>query len=195
MSQKKLLAILGSPHKNGATAKMLNCAIQSAQKSGWYVDTVVLSETQLTFCKGCHACMTTGECVIKDDIHSIAKLLKECDVVALAAPTYWANVPAIVKNMFDRLFGVAIKESDRFPIPQFSKSQKYLLFTACKTPFPFCVFSKQSTGAIHAMKEFFSYGGMKPLGTVTFANASDTAPLPSKIERRIESFWKQKEKN
>lgn len=55
-------------------------------------------------------------------------------MVVLAAPTYWANVPAIVKNMFDRLLGVAMEEADKFPKPRLSAKQKYILLTACNTP-------------------------------------------------------------
>ena len=33
--KKKLLAILGSPHENGATASMLQCVLNSAEADGW----------------------------------------------------------------------------------------------------------------------------------------------------------------
>ena len=35
---KKLLAILGSPHKDGATGIMLGYAIDLAKKRGWQVN-------------------------------------------------------------------------------------------------------------------------------------------------------------
>lgn len=63
-------------------------------------------------------------------------MLRECDTVILAAPVYWANVPAPVKNMFDRLLGVAMEETATFPKPRLS-GKKYMLLTACNTPSPF----------------------------------------------------------
>ena len=33
----------------------------------------------------------------KDDIQEIVRLINECEIVFLAAPVYWANVPAPVK--------------------------------------------------------------------------------------------------
>ena len=53
MNNKKLLAILGSPHQNGAAAGMLEYAIQEAKKKGWIVDRVNLYEKNLAFCNGC----------------------------------------------------------------------------------------------------------------------------------------------
>ena len=63
-------------------------------------------------------------CIHKDDVQEIAELLKLCDIVILAAPTYWANVPAIVKNLFDRLLGVAMEETKTFPKARLSNNQK-----------------------------------------------------------------------
>lgn len=36
--QKRILAILGSPHKEGRTGKMLNYAVQIAEKQGYVID-------------------------------------------------------------------------------------------------------------------------------------------------------------
>ena len=98
-------------------------------------------------------------CVRKDDVQEIAELLKICDIVILAAPTYWANVPAIVKNLFDRLLGVAMEETKTFPKARLSNKQRYILLTACNTPAPFSSLFGQSTGSIRCMKEFFKTAG------------------------------------
>ena len=108
MSKKRLLAILGSPHHNGATGSLLNYILKEAKKKGWDINKVNLYEKEIAYCRGCRRCLSTKECIQKDDIGEIAELLKECDLVILAAPTYLANVPAIVKNMFDRLLGVVM---------------------------------------------------------------------------------------
>ncbi|MDE7423438.1 MAG: flavodoxin family protein [Lachnospiraceae bacterium] len=78
---------------------MLNYALEVAKQRGWQMDYIHLYEKNISYCKGCRACMKTKICVEKDDIQEIAGLLKECDVVILAAPVYWANVPAVVKNL------------------------------------------------------------------------------------------------
>lgn len=183
--EKRLLAILGSPQKKGATAKMLQFAIKTAEERGWHVDYIDLYEKNIGYCKGCWACMKTKNCVLQDDIQEISELLRTCDMVILAAPVYWANVPAVVKNMFDRLRGVAMEETATFPKPRLSEKQRYFLLTACNTPAPFSAIFGQSTGALRSMKEFFKTSGMKFAGNCVWAG-QHKKELPKHIMKKIE---------
>ena len=49
MSEKNILAILGSPHSNGMTAAMLDCAILKAEKVGYIVTKINLYEKNLSY--------------------------------------------------------------------------------------------------------------------------------------------------
>lgn len=184
-----MLAIMGSPHSDGSTAAMWNCAVEAARRAGWQVEKVELYRKQISYCRGCRACFEAGVCVIKDDIQEIAESLKNCDMVVLAAPTYWANVPAAVKNLFDRLLGVAMEDTARFPKPRLSPKQTYLLLTACNTPFPFSVLCGQSSGTFRAMREFFKTSGMKCRGKVAFSNAHGDNRLPEATAQKIRRFF------
>lgn len=95
MSEKNALAILGSPRINGMTAAMMDQTVAAAGRAGYAVTTIHLYEKELSFCTGCRICMDTKICVQKDDIQEIAELLGKCRLVILAAPVYWANVPAV----------------------------------------------------------------------------------------------------
>lgn len=183
--KKRVLAILGSPHKAGATGRMLDYAVEIAQREGAVVDFINLYEKEIAYCKGCRACINTQMCVYKDDLQEIARRLEKCDVVILAAPVYWANVPAIVKNLFDRLLGVAMEETNKFPKARLSKKQKYILLTACNTAAPFSGLFGQSTGSIRAMKEFFKTSGMKFGGKCVWTGQNKTA-FPKKCKIKIE---------
>ena len=185
--QKRILAILGSPHKEGRTGKMLNYAVQIAEKQGYVIDYINLYDKEIAYCNGCRTCLKTQMCVRKDDVQEIAELLKICDIVILAAPTYWANVPAIVKNLFDRLLGVAMEETRTFPKARLSNKQRYILLTACNTPAPFSSLFGQSTGSIRCMKEFFKTAGMKYVGKCVWAGQK-SKELPSQIKRRLEKY-------
>lgn len=188
MMAKKMLAILGSPHKDGATGTMLNYAVQVAKQRGWEIQYVNLYEKEIAYCKGCRACIQTRNCVQQDDLQEIANQLRECDAVVLAAPVYWANVPAIVKNMFDRLLGVAMEETKTFPKARLSDKQKYYLLTSCNTQALFAQIFGQSTGAIRSMKEFFRTSGMKYGGKCVWTGAKKRN-LPSGIKRKIETWF------
>ena len=81
MSEKNIPAILGSPHSNGMTAAMLDCAILKAEKVGYIVTKINLYEKNLSYCKGCRACMKTQTCIQKDDIQEIVHLILCGDTV------------------------------------------------------------------------------------------------------------------
>lgn len=186
MSTKRLLAVLGSPRPDGACAAMLDCAVSAASRGGWEVEELRLSEQHLAFCRGCRACLRTGRCIQQDDLQKIADLWTHSDVIVVAAPTYWANIPAMLKNLFDRLLGVALEEGVRAPKARRPGQQSCLLLTSCKAPFPFSVLSGQSSGAFRAMEAFFRQSGVRCLGKVAYPAPSGAA-LPERVKRKIEA--------
>jgi multimeric flavodoxin WrbA len=104
----------------------------------------------------------------------------------VASPTYFANVPAPLKNLFDRLVGVVMNDNDGpIPKPRLSPKQKYLILVTCNTPFPFDKLAKQSTGTVKAIKEFFHISGMTRAGTVVFAGTREKSEIPHRVARDI----------
>lgn len=187
---KRALAILGSPRKNGNAAKLLDTAIDRAKHAGYEVKKIDLYEQDIGWCRGCMACKKTGICVIEDDIIQIRENLLSCDLVILSAPTYFANVSAPVKNMFDRLVGAVMDDNDNpIPKPKLSAKQKYLLLTTCNTPFPFDRLAKQSSGCIRSMREFFHISGMKCMGTVVFAGTRGKTQIPAHVIRKLKNCF------
>lgn len=188
---KKLLAISGGPREGGNADKMLNLAVKSAEEAGWQTNTIWLYDQNITWCKGCMKCKKSGVCIIQDDIVQIRDLLLNCNAVILSAPTYFANVPAIVKNLFDRLVGAIMDDnSSIIPKPKLSKGQKYLLMTTCNTPFPFNYLGGQSKGTIKAMNEFFHISGMSKMGVVVFAGTRNKTEIPASIQNKIKRYFK-----
>lgn len=189
MSERNVLAILGSPHSKGTTAAMLERTIYEAEKAGYNVEKINLYDKNISYCTGCAACNSTGICVQKDDIQEIVALLNESRIVVLAAPVYWANVPAPVKNLFDRLVGTAMEQTNMFPKPRL-KGKKYIILTSCHTAAPFSWIFGQSRGAIRNMDEFFKTAGMKPIGKIVCANPSIKTELPKSVIKKIKKCWK-----
>lgn len=168
---------------------MLRYAVRAAEQAGYTVTKINLYQKKLAFCNGCRACLASGTCVQKDDIQEMIALLRECRIVILAAPVYWANVPAVVKNLFDRLLGTAMEETAAFPKPRL-QGKKYMLLTACNTPAPFSWLCGQSRGAIRNMDEFFKTAGMKAIGKITCANTGRRKSVPDSVVRKIEKCWR-----
>ena len=192
MENKKMLAILGSPKDNGNIFKMLNIAMEEAKENGYDVTFINPYEMNISYCKGCVACKKTGTCIIDDDIKIIRDALINCDLVVVAAPVYFANIPGCLKNVFDRLVASVMDDnSSVIPKPKLSPKQKYILMTTCNTPAPFDVFAGQSTGCIKAMKEVLNISGMKYGGKVIFAGTKGKKEIPIKITNKIKKYIKR----
>jgi len=175
---KKILAIQGSFRNNGVTSDMLKTAVDEAKKAGHEAEYIRLHDMKIGYCKGCRKCFETGECVFKDDdMVRISKSIKDADVIILAAPVYWANVPAVVKNLFDRMSGTSMEETDTFPKPRLS-GKRYILLTACSTPMPFAELFGQTTGLKRVVKEYFKTSGISCIGTVACGNTSKCREVP-----------------
>ena len=111
-------------------------------------------------------------------------------MVVLAAPTYFANVTAPVKNMFDRLVGAVMDDNDSsIPKAKLSKSQEYVLMTACNTPAPFDKIAGQSSGCLKAMNEVFHISGMKCRSKIVFAGTKGKSELPKSVVKKIKRVF------
>ncbi|MDE6718527.1 MAG: flavodoxin family protein [Treponemataceae bacterium] len=100
----KATCINGSARNNGSCAHLLDnfiSGIKSKNKNAEVVQYCV-GDADLHFCKGCKKCYIDGECVQNDDVKKIVGDVLTSDIVLIAAPSYWADVPAQLKTLFDR---------------------------------------------------------------------------------------------
>lgn len=187
---KTAIAINGSPRRAGNASKMLNIAMKKAEEVGYHVEHYALHDMNIAWCTGCMACKKTGICVIHDDIVAIRESLLACDLAIIVSPTYFANVSAPVKNMFDRLVGAIMDDnSSSIPKPKLSADQKYILMTTCNTPFPLDRLGGQSNGCLKSMHEFFHISGMKCRGKVVFAGTRGKNEVPKRVVKKIEHLF------
>lgn len=187
---KKAIVINGSPRRTGNASQMLDIATQKALQAGYHIDSYHLHEMEIAWCTGCMACKETGICVIHDDIDAIRDSLLACDLVIIASPTYFANVSAPVKNMFDRLVGAIMDDNNSsIPKPKLSPRQEFILMTTCNTPPPLDTLGGQSSGCLKSMYEFFHIAGMKCRGKVTFAGTRGKTQVPAKVAKKIENLF------
>ncbi len=101
----KVLAIIGSPRKGHTYHIVQQIERWLAQDAEMQFEYVFLSQVNLEPCRGCYICQSKGElyCPIKDDLPALVQKMKEADGVIFASPSYTANVPALVKNLMDRM--------------------------------------------------------------------------------------------
>ena len=161
----KVLAVVATARKKGLVASLATAVLKGAETVGAETETINLYDYDLLYCRGCWACETKKRCVLDDDFGEIFKKILEADILVLAAPVYWSNVPGIMKSFFDRQCGLAVDHGEgtvvfgmRIPLgfkPAASiAGKKIVLVTACTAPWPFNMLLDESRGAIGAMKNY-----------------------------------------
>ena len=183
---KIALIITGGPREDGISSQMAICLINSLQKQGWDCRVATPYKLNLSPCLVCKKCRVTGICPINDGFDMQRELFLTSSLIAISAPTYFANIPGPLKNMLDRMNGVILDERAK---PKLKDRKGYVLMTSCTTPPPFDRLFRQSSGALRAMNEFFKMAGMACKGKIVYPGAVGNAPLPTNIQRKIERIW------
>jgi len=183
----KILVLNGSPRKEGNVAKLLNAEVEKIRKK--VTDIEILWENvcdlNFAFCHGCMACRSKENCILStDDAHRIGKEIKNCNMIIVGTPVYWANMNGKLKCLFDRLVGVLMGESKSgIPVP-LHKGKKAIIITSCTTPFPFNYLCGQTVGAVHSIKEILKASGFKLIKTINLSNtkkSTNPKKIPSKV--------------
>ena len=112
----KVLALLGSPRKNGNTSLLLDEYLRGIKDSNKdaEITKVFLQEKNIHSCAACEACRNINivQCAIKDDMQELYPLFRQADVVVYATPIYWWSVSAQLKAFMDRCYALgSIKDS------------------------------------------------------------------------------------
>ncbi len=107
----KVLAINGSPRKNGNTAMLIDTVFAELTKEGIETERVQLGGKKIHGCTACMKCFENQDkrCSIDNDsLNGIVTKMLEADGIIIASPTYFANVSTEVKALIDRAGLVAI---------------------------------------------------------------------------------------
>lgn len=178
----EVLFINGCPRKDGVLLRSSRIFLEMLAERGWRVEEVDLYDTRLAPCRGCLRCRENGMCILDDDASGIAKKLHKADLVVMAAPTFFANVPGPAKNFMDRMSGAAFDTKLR---PRFSSDTGYLLLTSCGVSGLVDRISGQSAGAIRAMRMFFGMSGMRFRGSLVVTGAYQAVQPSESLRRKM----------
>jgi multimeric flavodoxin WrbA len=106
----EILAIYGSPRRNGNTATLLREAVRGARSRGGAVEEVFLRDLNISPCLEIYGCKETGRCVIKDDFQELHDKLLHCRGLMLASPVFFYTVSAHTKTFMDRCQALWVKK-------------------------------------------------------------------------------------
>lgn len=113
----KVLAINGSPRKNGNTEFLINTVFNELQHEGIETELVQIGGNAVRGCMACNKCFENkdGKCVIQSDIiNSIIGKMIAADGIIIGSPTYFANVTTEIKALIDRAGYVGIANGHAF---------------------------------------------------------------------------------
>jgi multimeric flavodoxin WrbA len=99
----KVLAVNGSPRKNGNTQVMIEEAAKPIRRAGMQVEVVSIRDYEIRPCNACEVCYTKPwHCPIKDDALELLRKMKNADGLIVGSPVYGAGVTAQLKALLDR---------------------------------------------------------------------------------------------
>ncbi len=98
----KIIAIYGSPRRDGNSAVLLRQAVAGAREQGAQVEEVFLRDYKISPCLEIYACIKNGECAIRDDFPGILAKLESSVGIMLASPIFFYAVSAHTKIFIDR---------------------------------------------------------------------------------------------
>jgi multimeric flavodoxin WrbA len=98
----KVLAMYGSPRKEGNTTLLLQALVKGLHAQGGAATEIFLCDLQILPCVADHSCSQSGECFLQDDMRIIYSHLVTHDCIVLAAPIFFYSVNAQTKALIDR---------------------------------------------------------------------------------------------
>jgi multimeric flavodoxin WrbA len=183
----KALIINGSPHKNGPTSQILNLIAEKINKK-FETEYFFAYEARIKPCLGCFKCRPNGKCLLPaDDGQLIGEKIAAADLLVVGSPTYWGNIPAPLKLVFDRNVVTFEHFLHNFPAPKLKGKQAIIAIT-CGSPFPASRLSSQGMGAVRALQTVLASGGIKIKGVLIIPGAWNLSNKLEKVKRKIDKL-------
>lgn len=131
----RIVAIYGSPRREGNTARLLDRAVSGAREAGAEVRVHRLRDLKISPCLEIYGCRKEGICAIKDDFHAILADILDSRGLMLASPIFFYGFTAHTKALIDRCQSLWVKKYwiDKVPFGQGPIRRQGLLISAGAT--------------------------------------------------------------
>ncbi len=99
----KVVGIVGSPHRDGMTAKLVKNALEGARKEGAETDLIYLIDEDLKYCEGCGGgCFRTYRCIWDDNANLRSQRVDSCDALVFGVPVYCWQINGLSSLFIDK---------------------------------------------------------------------------------------------
>lgn len=111
----KIIAVNGSPRKDGNTAHMLNTVLEICAAASHSTELYQAGGRTVRGCMACGGCGNhKGRCAIDDWMNELYIKMAESDAILLGSPTYFADLTPELKAVIDRTGYVSRHDNNMF---------------------------------------------------------------------------------
>ncbi|MCL2508472.1 MAG: flavodoxin family protein [Oscillospiraceae bacterium] len=111
----KILAVNGSPHQDGNTARMLKTVLGVCAEAGCDTELYQAGGRTVRGCVACGGCGThIGRCATDDWMNELYPKMADADAILLGSPTYFADLTPEIKAIIDRTGYISRRDGMRF---------------------------------------------------------------------------------
>ena len=115
----RIMAILGSPRRQGNTAKVLGWIEEQFRADGHEVDSASILDYRVQGCGECMACKgAPSNCAASATMPTLFRRMAAADMVVVAAPVFCWGFPAQVKGLIDRMLCMMDFDGERAGVPR-----------------------------------------------------------------------------
>jgi len=107
----RTVCVLGSPRPYGNSSTIARHLCAALEDLGSEVQLVPLNTLAYRGCQACMGCKTRSDrCVLNDDLTPVLAAIEAADVLVIATPIYFADVPSQLKGLLDRMYSFLVPD-------------------------------------------------------------------------------------
>lgn len=106
-----IIGICGSPRKQ-ATDYVTNEALKMLEDKGFETAFFSVRGKDIAGCMHCDYCLREKECIKKDDMYEVYSLIKDCEGIIMASPSYNGAISGQLKCLMDRTRALGAADID-----------------------------------------------------------------------------------
>ncbi|MFW5786018.1 MAG: flavodoxin family protein [bacterium] len=178
-----LVVLNGSPHTEGMTATVLRTIVAELEPDHT-VEWIDTHRLNVKACRGCMVCRPEGECILpRDDGHRVGESLRRAGMILVGTPTYWGNMTAPLKLLFDRNVTTFESFLPGRPRPRMRGTFGFIVATSGSSGLVRRLPS-QAAGAVRSVRAILRGGGVRMLGYLLIGGRATFDQRRDRIEAR-----------
>ncbi len=180
----RIMTILGSPRRQGNTARVLGWIEEHCRADGHEVTRADILDYRVQGCGECMACKKgrVELCSIEDDAIGLFRRMAEADLVLFAAPIFCWGFPAQLKALLDRMFCLMDFDGERTDVPRLHGKPVGLVLTAGGEE------ADNADLVLRGFEQLVEYLKARPAGSLFVPGCTEPSAIGDDVKNRAIGF-------